>query len=959
MKWANLTSRLINSITRTDFEPVVILEHPESVTPETVKSIVRALGFKRFEKKALASLVAALLVRPEHGKHVPVSVLERQLKSDRFPGLWQKLALLLLHTDQRSAVAQWLNLQWIEQSEKDETLALLEHVSAWFPETLNRKQLQAIAESKNSAPYTALYQRQSFLEQVNPAAKTVGDFEKVLRPGFRLLIVHNIVDGLGDEIIRIGAIAQAFLDAHPDNEVVLFTDRLFLYDHPKLRAHSISDNRQFSEELEKPWNGIINFFEPYLPENSYNLEIQTRLKKRIVAHEPTILVHARKDVNHYVFESIKIENTEYAQLWDLQKRLLPLNYEASMRFITHLGLPLRTGETIPAAGSIYANNSDPPVQRAWQEIKAQFESQHKQKGRPIAIINAFGGQNALKGFQRTQYARLAQILCEIIEQGYDLAIVATRESWGARTEIDAILAALPEEFRKHAIPAPVPEADSAQQKMRRIISFVSLADHIVTVEGWMMHLSYSMGKKYDLLMAPHSQKAEWQPHGRSANQGHPLKTTQEEQCADFALPLKDGSTPPLLHYPAKDLFNAAIGIWKMTADRYFAQRLLYWLGSADFDVRKVVIAAVGSADAAFFQAEQLKALQDCNREVRAAAASSLLSSGRDLSNELGEDWKNVLEAYRLLGEFRFQELLPLAHAAYRPLRACLNNDESEVNRDARLMLEAMKMSKLEAHKKPPEDMVLPKILILTPIKNAAHDAETYFAGLRSLDYPGELLSIGILESDSTDDSFDTFQKLADENKSHFRIINIWQKSFGYAIPEGIPRWEPNIQFERRSTLARSRNHLLFHALDDEDYVLWLDSDVLEFPPDIIQRLLSYNKDIVQPHCVKKYGGPTFDLNAWRDHGRLFMHDLRTEGEIIPIDAVGGTMLLIKADCHRDGLVFPPFLYGKRNAKVRSREDISMPGQEGEVETEGLGILASDMNFQCWGLPHLEIIHADR
>ncbi|MBA3994178.1 MAG: hypothetical protein C0469_11675, partial [Cyanobacteria bacterium DS2.3.42] len=187
----------------------------------------------------------------------------------------------------------------------------------------------------------------------------------------------------------------------------------------------------------------------------------------------------------------------------------------------------------------------------------------------------------------------------------------------------------------------------------------------------------------------------------------------------------------------------------------------------------------------------------------------------------------------------------------------------------------------------------------------------------------------------------------------------WQKNFGYAIPDGTPRWQPNIQFQRRSTLARSRNHLLFHALDDEEYVLWLDSDVLEFPPDIIQRLLSYNKDIVQPHCVKKYGGPTFDLNAWRDHGRLFMHDLRTEGEIIPIDAVGGTMLLIKADCHRDGLVFPPFLYGKRNAKVRSREDISMPGQEGEVETEGLGILASDMNFQCWGLPHLEIIHADR
>ncbi|MBA3994973.1 MAG: hypothetical protein C0469_15750, partial [Cyanobacteria bacterium DS2.3.42] len=701
MKWANLTSRLINSITRTDFEPVAILEHPQSVTPETVKSIVRALGFKRFERKALASLAAVLLVRPEHGKHVPASVLERQLKSDRFPGLWQKLALLLLHTDQRSAVAQWLNAQWIEQSEKDGTLSLLEHVSAWFPETLNRNQLLAIAESKNSAPYAALYQRQSFFEQVNPAAKADGEFERLLRPGFKLLIIHNIVDGLGDEIIRTGAIAQAFLDAHPDNEVVLFTDRLFLYEHPRVHVHSIRDNQQFNEELEKQWNGIINFFEPYLPENSYNLEIQARLRERLVSLTPSIYVQARKDVNHYVFESIKIENTEYAQQWNLQKRLLPLNYDTTMRFISHLGLPLRTGEEIAKAGNIYACNPNSQVQQTWQDIKDTFESRHKQKGRPIAIINAFGGQTALKGFQRSQYGQLAKILSQLIEQGYDLVLVAIRESWGSREEIDAILTALPEKHRVHAISAPASEADNAQQKMRRIISFVALADHIVTVEGWMMHLAYSMGKKYDLLMAPRSQKAEWQPHGRSANQGNALKITQEQQCSNFALPLKDGSTPPLLHYPAKDLFNAAIGIWRMTADRYLAQRLLYWMGSADPDIRKGVIAAVGSIDTAFFQTELLKALQDCNREVRASAASSLLSADRDLRNELGEDWKNVLEAYRLLGEFRFQELRPLAHAAYRPLRACLNNDEFEVNRDAKIMLEAMNMSKLEAHKKPP------------------------------------------------------------------------------------------------------------------------------------------------------------------------------------------------------------------------------------------------------------------
>jgi hypothetical protein len=101
--------------------------------------------------------------------------------------------------------------------------------------------------------------------------------------------------------------------------------------------------------------------------------------------------------------------------------------------------------------------------------------------------------------------------------------------------------------------------------------------------------------------------------------------------------------------------------------------------------------------------------------------------------------------------------------------------------------------------------------------------------------------------------------------------------------------------------------------------------------------------------VVEYGGPTYDLNAWRDHARLNMHDLRAEGEVVQLDAVGGTMLLIRADIHRDGLIFPPFGYGKGNERARTDRD-------GEIETEGLGIMAIDMGYQCWGMPRLEIRH---
>jgi hypothetical protein len=33
---------------------------------------------------------------------------------------------------------------------------------------------------------------------------------------------------------------------------------------------------------------------------------------------------------------------------------------------------------------------------------------------------------------------------------------------------------------------------------------------------------------------------------------------------------------------------------------------------------------------------------------------------------------------------------------------------------------------------------------------------------------------------------------------------------------------------------------------------------------------------------------------------------------------------------------------------------SLSFRAGEIETEGLGVLASDMGYECWGMPNLEI-----
>jgi hypothetical protein len=247
-----------------------------------------------------------------------------------------------------------------------------------------------------------------------------------------------------------------------------------------------------------------------------------------------------------------------------------------------------------------------------------------------------------------------------------------------------------------------------------------------------------------------------------------------------------------------------------------------------------------------------------------------------------------------------------------------------------------------------------KVLVLTPVKDAVSHLERYTELLEGLSYPRKLLSLGLMESDSKDNTFETLLKLEQRLLARCRRVELAKRDFGFRMPAGIPRWAPAYQLLRRSVLARSRNHLLFRALRDEDWVLWIDVDVIQYPANVVETLLAIELDIVQPHCVLEEGGATFDLNAWSEQGTKRMQDFRGADGPVRLDAVGGTMLFVRADLHRDGLFFPPFRYGLESPWIRPSHPV---WGRGEVETEGLGILAKDMGVQCWGLPNLEIVHA--
>ncbi|MDO8288282.1 MAG: glycosyltransferase [Parvibaculum sp.] len=256
--------------------------------------------------------------------------------------------------------------------------------------------------------------------------------------------------------------------------------------------------------------------------------------------------------------------------------------------------------------------------------------------------------------------------------------------------------------------------------------------------------------------------------------------------------------------------------------------------------------------------------------------------------------------------------------------------------------------------------VVPSVLILTPVKNAAKFLVHYFELLSRLDHDKSKISLGFIEGDSTDTTYANLAARLPALTKTYANVTLIKHDEGLTFAG--PRWAQSIQRARRATLARARNRLLSAALRDEAWVLWLDVDLIDYPANLLARLIAADKDIIVPRCTLP-DGRDYDLNSFRfepsrgsaenpDHlidsiyqpprgaGRAYLGDLVHENGAVPIDGVGGTALLIKADRHREGLNFPSYSH------------------RGYIETEGLAMIARDMGIMCWALPELTIIHTD-
>jgi cellulose synthase/poly-beta-1,6-N-acetylglucosamine synthase-like glycosyltransferase len=162
-----------------------------------------------------------------------------------------------------------------------------------------------------------------------------------------------------------------------------------------------------------------------------------------------------------------------------------------------------------------------------------------------------------------------------------------------------------------------------------------------------------------------------------------------------------------------------------------------------------------------------------------------------------------------------------------------------------------------------------RVLILTPLRNAAPYLTKYFDLLSDLTYPHDLIDLAFLVGDSQDDTLavlaselDRIQKR--EDKIRFRSALIVEKDFGSKVDMEVhEKHAYAAQGPRRKAMGRARNYLLYAALKSEhSWVYWRDVDIVDSPKKILEDFMAHDRDILVPSKLATAARREFSLTMF-------------------------------------------------------------------------------------------------
>ena len=243
----------------------------------------------------------------------------------------------------------------------------------------------------------------------------------------------------------------------------------------------------------------------------------------------------------------------------------------------------------------------------------------------------------------------------------------------------------------------------------------------------------------------------------------------------------------------------------------------------------------------------------------------------------------------------------------------------------------------------------------------------YLKMISQFEYPKRFMSYAFLTSDIREYHVmkKELDRFFDGNEGIPLVKLMYDDSIKFTVAREN-RQDPSLQKERRRLLARYRNTLTLSSLEQfHDAVLWIDADIVRIPNDLLAKFVKSDKEIIVPRTNYK-SGREYDMNTWagprlkptidqrnkvargeffepnRTPDTKFLHMFPSDSEeFVEMDSVGGTVLFMRAEVVRQGVVFTTqYIVGA---------EWEYEGYDG-IETEGICLLAQRLCFKCWGMP---------
>jgi hypothetical protein len=146
-----------------------------------------------------------------------------------------------------------------------------------------------------------------------------------------------------------------------------------------------------------------------------------------------------------------------------------------------------------------------------------------------------------------------------------------------------------------------------------------------------------------------------------------------------------------------------------------------------------------------------------------------------------------------------------------------------------------------------------RVLILTPLRDAAPYIEQHFDLITQLTYPHHLIDLAFLVGDSKDNTLGILAMELERVQSRtdsvpFRSVKIIEKDFKVELSQDVEyRHSFEAQGPRRKAMGRARNYLLSAAMQPEhSWVYWRDVDIKDSPPRIIEDFIAHDRDVLVP-----------------------------------------------------------------------------------------------------------------